>query len=379
MVYYVKQGRMPRTRHTFDGRKKLLREELFGEESFDGSYSLLYHRYEPTRIRSIREVEKRNIVYKLQETHKLVDTELVKREGDFVTGRKSLFGNEHLTISILKPARPSNTYFRHGVSDQLFYVRKGKGVLKSMMGDLSFETGDYIYVPKGTTYTLDYSEDSEFLLIESKDNISIPQKYLNKYGQLKEGVPYYSRDIRHPVLNTKNHGNGTYEVYVDFDEKYIVETRTEDPFDLEGWDGYHYPFALNVKDIMPLVGKIHQPPPVHETFSSNSFMVGTFLPRKYDFHDRAIPISYYHSNVDTDEFLYYASGNFMSRKGVRAGSMTLHVRGMIHGPQPGTVENAIGKEETNETAIMVESYARIGMSSEAEGLEIKNYMKTWYE
>ena len=378
MVYYVKQGKMPPTRHTYENRRKLLREELFGEESFDGSYSLLYHRNEPTRIKEIREVEKKDPGFRVQDVHSLVNTDLIRREGDFITGRKPLFGNDRLIISILKPSKGTTSFFRHGMRDQLIFVHHGDGSFRSIFGEMPFKSGDYIYVPKGTVYNLGNAEESEFLLIESRDNIGIPQRYLNRYGQIKEGVPYYSRDIRHPKLSVEKHRKGEYFVYVDFDDRYVVETRDEHPFDLEGWDGYHFPFALNISQIMPIVGKIHQPPPVHETFSSKSFMVGTFLPRKYDFHERAIPISYYHSNVDTDEFLYYSSGNFMSRKGVREGSITLHVRGMLHGPQPGTVENALGKSETNETAVMVESYERLGMSVLAKRLESKDYMKTWY-
>jgi homogentisate 1,2-dioxygenase len=358
---------------------KLLREELFGEESFDGSYSLLYHRNEPTRIKSVKQIRKEVPKFEVQKLHKMVNTDVLKRQGDFITGRKPLFGNESLIISILKPSSDTDYLFRHGVRDQLFFVHKGKGTLRSVLGEIQFEEGDYIYVPKGTIYTLEQSKELEFLLIESRDNISIPSRYLNKFGQIKEGAPYYSRDIRPPILKSVVKEKGSFEVYVDFDDRYVVETRDSNPFDLDGWDGYHYPFAINVRDIMPIVGKVHQPPPVHETFSSRSFMIGTFLPRKYDFHERAIPISYYHSNVDTDEFLYYASGNFMSRKGIREGSITLHVRGMIHGPQPGTIEKALGKKETNETGIMVESYERLGMTGEAERLENKDYMNTWYE
>ena len=379
MVYYVRQGRMPRTRHTYESRNKLLREELFGEESFDGSYSLLYHRNEPTRIKSIREARKDEPKFETLKLHKMIDTDIQKRQGNFINGRKPLFGNETLHILILKPSSRTSDLFRHGIRDQLFFVHSGDGKFKTIMGELPFGEGDYIYVPKGTIYNLEHSEDAEFLLIESRDNISVPQRYLNRYGQIKEGVPYYSRDFRHPVLRRGREVKKNCEVYVDFDDRYVVETRDSSPFDLEGWDGYHFPFAINIRDIMPIVGKVHQPPPVHETFSSKSFMVGTFLPRKYDFHERAIPISYYHSNVDTDEFLYYASGNFMSRKGIREGSITIHVRGMIHGPQPGTVEKSLGKEETDETGIMVESYERLGISEEGKRLENKNYMKTWYE
>jgi homogentisate 1,2-dioxygenase len=378
MVYYVKQGRVPHTRHTYDNKEKMLREELFGEESFEGSYSLLYHRNEPTRIKSIREEKKKLPKYEATKIHKLINTDKIERKGDFISSRTPMFMNDTLTISISRPSMKMDYIFRHGIRDQLIFVHKGGGIFGSSMGDIEYEEGDYIYIPKGTFYFMEYGANSDFLLIESRDNIGLPQRYLNRYGQIKEGVPYYSRDIRHPVLKEGEYKKGNYEVRVDFDDRFVIENRDDHPFDLEGWDGYHYPFAINVRDMMPIVGKIHQPPPVHETFTAKSFMVGTFLPRKFDFHERAIPISYYHSNVDTDEFLYYSSGNFMSRRGTREGSITLHVRGMIHGPQPGTIENAIGKEGTDETAVMVESYDRLGITEEAEKLEDKDYIKSWY-
>ncbi len=379
MVFYVKQGKMPATRHTYENKGKLLREELLGEESFEGSYSLLYHRNEPTRIKSIREVEKKVPRFEFQKIHKLIDTAKVERGGNYINGRVPIVGNDNLIISVSKPSSETDLFFRHGVRDQLIFVHKGGGKFICTQGVIDFGTGDYILVPKGTLYKLQNLRNSVLLMVESRDSISIPQRYLNKYGQIKEGVPYYSRDIRPPILKSAKYGKGNYEVYVDFDDKYVVETREDHPFDLEGWDGYLYPFAINISQMMPIVGKVHQPPPVHETFSTKSFMVGTFLPRKFDFHEKAVPISYYHSNVDTDEFLYYASGNFMSRKGISEGSITLHVRGMVHGPQPGSIERSIGKESTDETAVMVESYDRLGMSQEAKNLENKNYMMTWYE
>jgi homogentisate 1,2-dioxygenase len=378
MVYYVKQGKVPHTRHTYDLREKIPREELFGEESFEGSYSLLYHKNEPTRIQSIREEKKKLPDYEIAKMHKLINTNKIERKGDFISSRTPLFMNDVLIISVSRPSREMDYIFRHGTRDQLIFVHKGEGVLRSLLGDIEYGEGDYIYIPKGTSYYIEYGSATDFLLIESRDNIGLPQRYLNRYGQIKEGAPYYSRDIRHPVLGGVEHEKRNYKVRVDFDDRFVVENRDYHPFDLEGWDGYHFPFAINIRDMMPIVGKIHQPPPVHETFTAKSFMIGTFLPRKFDFHERAIPISYYHSNVDSDEILYYSSGNFMSRKGVREGSITLHVRGMIHGPQPGTIENAIGKGGTDETAVMVESYVPLGITGFAGKLEDKDYMKSWY-
>ena len=377
MVFYVKQGNLPRTRHTFDDKKKILREELFGEESFEGAYSLLYHRNEPTRIKSVREVRKRRIFDSRDSGHRLIHTDIFREKGDFISGRRILFYSDSLLISISKPVRRMGFLFSHGLRDQLIFVHQGKGKLISVMGSIEFSRGDYLYIPKGLIYRMDYRDSPVFLLMESKDGIHIPYRYLNRYGQIREGVPYYNRDIRTPILDDVIKEKGS-EVWVDFDDRYIVEERDKNPFDLEGWDGYHYPFAISTADMMPIIGKIHQPPPVHESFTSRTFMVATFLPRKFDFHERAIPISYYHSNVDTDEFLFYSSGNFMSRKGIRSGSITLHVRGLVHGPQPGAVEESIGKDSTDETAVMIESYLPIKVTKEAEMVEDKDYMRSWY-
>ncbi|EQD34641.1 homogentisate 1,2-dioxygenase, partial [mine drainage metagenome] len=211
----------------------------------------------------------------------------------------------------------------------------------------------------------------------SKDTLKIPPRYLNTYGQLKEGTPYYTRDIRPPKFNKPEAGNGNFSIHVDFDSYYVVQDFKTSPLDVEGWDGYLYPFAISVHDMAPIVGKLHMPPPIHETMSSRSMMVATFLPRKYDFHERSIPISYYHSNVDVDEFLFYSSGNFMSRKGIKPGSVTLHVRGLTHGPQPGAVEGALGKEGTDELAVMIETYDPLRLTEYGATMDEPEYMKSW--
>lgn len=381
MVYYVKQGEMPESRHTYIERAKLYREELFGEEGFEGPYSLLYHLGEPTRIKSVKKVTKDNVPENAadQFLHRHFDTTSFTRHGDIVTGRNIVLFNDDVRMGTIKPESPMNRFFRHALRDQLFFVHKGKGTLSTMQGDIEFEMGDYLYIPKGTTYKASYDENVEFFFVESKERISIPSRYLNQYGQLKEGTPYYTRDIRIPKLSVPSREKGDFRVYVDYDTYYIEEERDFHPFDIVGWDGYLYPIAINVNSMAPIVGKLHQPPPVHETFSGKSFMVGTFLPRKFDFHPRSIPISYYHSNIDTDEVLFYSSGSFMSRKGIQAGSLTLHVRGLIHGPQPGAMEASLGKEGTDEVAVMVEAYNPLLMTKEASKVEDKKYMDSWYQ
>ncbi len=379
MVYYVRQGKIPEYRHTFDDRKNVLKEELFGEESFDGTYSLLYHTGEPTRVASLEEEEKPSFLPsgKRKMLHRHLRTSLLDSAGDMIYGRKYLFCNEDVRIGMIKPAEVMKSFFRHALCEQLFFVHKGAGTLSSIFGSIEFREGDYLYIPKGTTWSMSFSKDSSFLFMESRDRIDIPKRYLNAYGQLKEGTPYYTRDIRVPDLSKPPVLPGSMDCVVDYDDYYLIEKREASIYDVAGWDGYLYPFAINISDMAPIVGKLHQPPPVHETFSGKSFMIGTFLPRLFDFHPRSIPISYYHNNIDTDEFLFYSSGNFMSRKGIESGSMTLHVRGIIHGPQPGAIEAAIGSKSTDEVAVMIEAYDPLYLTSTGEQIEDQDYMQSW--
>ena len=379
MVFYVRMGEVPRYRHTFDDRNRLLREELFGEEGFDGTYSLLYHEGEPTRVSGVEEREKPEFdpVTDSITVHRHFRTSLLTRKGDFVSGRRYLLHNARVRIGITKPEKKMQIPFRHALSEQLFFIQSGKAKFHSIFGSLKVSSGDYLYVPKGTTYAMTYDNDLVSLFLESFDRMDIPKRYLNRYGQLREGTPYYTRDIRIPSLE----GNGVpglgHDVLIDYDTRYLLEKRKTSLFDVVGWDGYLFPFALNVNDMAPVVGKLHQPPPVHETLSGKSFMVGTFLPRLFDFHPRSIPISYYHNNIDTDEFLFYSSGNFMSRKGIEAGAITLHVRGIIHGPQPGAVEASIGAKSTDETAVMIEAYDPLLPTKTSLEIEDRDYMNSW--
>ena len=381
MSFYVKQGELPESRHTFQDPERILKEELFGEESFDGPYSLLYHEREPTRVKSITRENRPSLEAGSEEElrHRHIKGFQLEQEGDLIYGRNYLMFNRDVFLGISKPKAKMKSFYRNAFMEQVFYVQKGKGKLNSSFGELELRQGDYLYIPKGTTYIMEYSPDAEFFFIESRERVSIPQRYLNMYGQIKEGSPYYARDIRYPRLLPPSNETGNFEVLVDFHDYYLKETRDQHPFDVAGWDGYLYPWAINTSLMAPIVGKLHQPPPVHETFSSKGFMLGTFLPRKYDFHPRAIPISYYHSNIDTDEVLFYSSGNFMSRKGISEGSLTLHVRGLIHGPQPGAVEGAIGKEGTDEVAVMVEAYEPLKLTKTAMSLEDRDYMSSWYK
>ncbi|EQB67753.1 MAG: hypothetical protein AMDU1_APLC00099G0002 [Thermoplasmatales archaeon A-plasma] len=380
MVFYVKQGKMPESRHTYDDRNSILREELFGEESFEGPYSLLYHIGDPTRVKSVSRLHRDALDNGSSEEmiHRHFETGKFERKGSFITGRRYLMFNSSVRISVGSPLERSASLYRNALHDEVYFIHSGNATVISMMGNLKVSAGDYLYVPKGTTYTMDVSPDLVFFLVESRERASIPARYLNIYGQIKEGSPYYTRDIRVPKLSEPSTRTGSFQVLVDFGDYFLREERDMDPFDVVGWDGYLYPFAISTGSMAPIVGKLHQPPPVHETFSARSFMIGTFLPRKFDFHPRSIPISYFHSNIDTDEVLFYSSGSFMSRRGISAGSVTLHVRGLIHGPQPGALEAAIGKEGTDEVAVMVEAYEPLKIARDAKEVEDRNYMGSWY-
>ncbi|MCL4345578.1 MAG: homogentisate 1,2-dioxygenase [Candidatus Thermoplasmatota archaeon] len=379
MVFYVRRGEVPESRHTFDDREKLLREELFGEDSFEGVYSLIYHINEPTRVRNCSvEIKEKLVITDEPYLHRHLRTQNLETYGDILDGRKTILANSRVQVQIFKPEKTRPDFYRNALYEMLFFVHKGEGKIISPMGSISFVQGDYLYIPKGLMFRMEYSSGSYFLILNSMDDLKIPERYLNRYGQLKEGTPYYTRDIRPPEFNPPRRESGSYHLYVEYDDRYVVEEFDFNPLDVVGWDGYLFPFAINVKSMAPIVGKLHQPPPVHETMSSRSMMVATFLPRPFDFHDRSIPISYYHNNIDVDEFLFYSSGNFMSRKGIEPGSVTLHVRGLMHGPQPGAVENSIGRPGTDEVAVMIETYDPLLLTDIGKLIDDKEYMKSWY-
>ncbi|SMD30971.1 homogentisate 1,2-dioxygenase [Picrophilus oshimae] len=375
-MYYVKNGNIPEYRHTYDNVDSIYREELFGLNAFDGPYSLIYHEYDPTEFYDYEFIKYDQYKYDDEIKHRHIKTSLIPRSGN-IFSRNILFENNTLRIGIIKPedTEPSE-YFRNGFASEVFYIHNGSGRIESVFGDLDFRKHDYIYIPKGTTYKYHCSEDTYILSIESSENIDIPKRYLNRYGQIKEGSPYYTRNFRVPVFKKYDDEND-YTINIRYKDGYARLKRKHKVFDAAGWDGYLYPYAINVMDMAPIVGKLHMPPPVHETFEAETFMIGTFLPRPFDFHERSIPISYFHNNIDSDEFLFYSSGNFMSRKGIEEGSVTLHVHGIIHGPQPGVLEKSIGARSTDEIGIMVETYKSLKMPENMNRFEDKNYNLSW--
>jgi homogentisate 1,2-dioxygenase len=376
VVYYIKRGKVPEQRHTYDDRSKIPKEELFGLNAFDGKYSLLYHKYDPAEVEntSIEYKEKLSAVDLMEHRH--LQTGLLGKLDNFYTGRQVLFFNNITSTGIIDTDATSSDYFRNALCDEVFYVHSGKGSIESPFGTLPYRPGDFIYIPKGTTYRAIISQRSFFFFTISSEHIDIPAHYMNAYGQIKEGMPYYTRDIGIPEFN-ENVTPGPSHVIVDYGSYYLHITKKYPVMDLEGYDGYLYPFTINIDKFAPIVGKLHMPPPVHTVFESKTFMIGAFLPRLFDFHERSIPVPYYHNNIDSDELIFYSSGNFMSRKGIGEKSMTMHVHGMIHGPQPGVVQKSIGAKKTDEVAIMVESYKWLLPTEKAESIKDKNYQFSW--
>jgi len=384
-VFYVSRGNIPPTRHTQhrapDG--SLYAEELFGVEGFTGRSSLLYHLVPPTRVMSIEPLGPVTVETADDGSHhhQLIDSSGLAPAGDVVSGRVPLFHNADVVMGVVLPATsmPPDTFYRNGEGDELLFVHEGSGTLRTGFGDLPYHPGDYLVLPIGTTWRLDPDAgvNHRMLYLECPSEIEPPRRYRNDYGQLLEHSPYSQRDIRVPELQEPRDDAGEYRVIVRARGRHTAYHFASHPFDVVGWDGYLWPFAFDIADFQPITGRVHQPPPVHQTFAARNFVVCSFVPRKFDYHPLAIPAPYNHSNINSDEVIYYVAGNFMSRRGVGIASFTLHPAGIPHGPHPGTVEASIGKEATEELAVMVDTFRPLWVTPQAAALENPGYPYTW--
>lgn len=385
MPFYYKLGNVPHKRHT-QFRKPdggLYSEQLFSTEGFSNDYSLLYHVHPPTQITKTEKPV--NVAPQIAEermlSHRSFEGFNIKPEADYLNSRKPVLVNNDVHIVLAAPQKSMTEYFfKNADADEMIFVHEGSGVLKTMYGDVSFVYGDYLVVPRGTIYQIHFNDEKNRLfIVESFSPIRFPKRYLSKYGQLLEHSPFCERDIR-PPQNLQ-----TFQEKGDF----MVKTKKKGvqynihyanhPFDVVGWDGYCYPYAFSIHDFEPITGRVHQPPPVHQTFEANNFVVCSFCPRLYDYHPDAIPAPYNHSNIDSDEVLYYVDGDFMSRKNVTRGMITLHPAGIPHGPHPGAVEKSIGKKETQELAVMVDTFHPLMLTKQALDIENENYVMSWAE
>ncbi|MBL0145007.1 MAG: homogentisate 1,2-dioxygenase [Chitinophagaceae bacterium] len=383
MPIYRQVGKIPSKRHVVFRQPsgKLYHEELFGTEGFSGLSSIVYHLYPPTIVKehgnsySVRpEVA---VEDNLQNRSYL--TFDAAPEEDYIKSRKVLFVNNDLHIGVAAPKKSFKDYFfKNADADEMLFIHKGSGVFKSMYGKIDFEYGDYIIVPRGTTYQIEFAtEDNKILFVESFSPIETPDRYRNKYGQFMENSPFCERDFKLPYDMETHDEQGEFLINIKkrgLIYPYIYQTH---PFDLVGYDGCCYPYAMSIHNFEPITGRIHMPPPIHQHFQGNNFVICSFVPRLYDYHPQAIPAPYHHSNIDADELLYYVDGDFMSRNNIKQGQITLHTGGIPHGPHPGAIERSIGKKETNELAVMIDPFNPVKITKEAVNIEIKDYYKSW--
>jgi homogentisate 1,2-dioxygenase len=385
MPSYQCLGRVPHKRHT-QFRKPdggLYAEELFGEEGFSGMYSLLYHQHPPTRvsgIKSLGKVERKEWPQE-QHRHHHVRTANITPGGDPITGRRLMFFNQDCTMSVARPTEPMDYFYRNAMGDEVIFVHEGTGKLETTFGTLPYSEGDYLVIPRGTTYRVVPTEGAQrHLVIEGfGGDIVPPKRYRNQFGQLLEHSPYCERDLRGPTELPQHDERGEYHVHVKVNGELMDYQFDFHPLDVVGWDGYLFPYAFSIHDFEPITGRVHQPPPVHQTFEGPSFVICSFCPRKLDYHPQAVPVPYNHSNIDSDEVLYYVSGDFSSRRGIEISSFTLHPRGIPHGPHPGTVEKALGAERTEELAVMVDTFRPLKLAADAAELDDPKYPFSWLD
>ncbi len=383
MIYH-KLGRLPHKRHV-QFRKpngELYHEELFGKEGFSGHASLLYHLHPPTVLLKMEQPQsvKPEIAREVNMEPLNLKGFDIAPEGDYIKSRKVLFLNNDLWIGLMAPSKSMDAYFyRNSDADEMLFIHKGHGILHSPFGQLPFQYGDYLIIPKGTIYQLEFEgTDNMILFIESKSSIRFPKRYHNEFGQFLEHSPFCERDIRLPQNLESHEEEGQFVIKTKKHGMIYPYTYKYHPFDLVGWDGYNYPYAFSIFDFEPITGRIHLPPPIHQTFEGQNFVVCSFVPRLYDYHPDSIPAPYHHSNIDSDEILYYVDGDFMSRNNIRPGQFTLHPGGIPHGPHPGAIERSIGKKGTEELAVMIDPFNPVSITKEAMEIAIDDYYKAWH-
>lgn len=384
MAFYLSRGDMPQKKHTTfykEDQKSLYQEELVSTLGFDGIYSTKYHIHAPSRVEKVEAAE--DFYDPVWEEAPLLyyhfRTDKIEKTGSFFSGRGNFMYNSSVCISTAVVTENTDVFYKNAHAHEMIFIHKGKGICHSEYGRLKVRAGDYLMIPKGTIYQLEFdlSKKVKLFIVESTVPYEIPNKYRNEYGQLLEHAPYSERDFFGPEFQEPVDKKGSFPVVIKAGNRWFNYTVANHPFDLVGWDGYLYPYTFNIEDFQPIVGQIHQPPPVHLVFSTSQFVVCNFTPRLFDFHPQAIPAPYFHSNVDSDEVLYYVSGNFMSRKGIKEGSITLHPIGIPHGPQPGKIEASIGKKETDEYAVMVDTFQPLKLTIHARDSRIKDYFRSW--
>lgn len=381
-MYYMRMGDLPHKRHTQFRRPdgSLFREEVMGVAGFAGIQSILYHHYDPTRVLRAEKVADAKVEYAdfgpLRHRH--FATKEIPAGGDPVSGRRVLIGNQDITLAVARPTEPMPYFYRNGQNYECIFIVEGRGTLESVFGRLAFEPGDYIVIPYSVTWRMQFeTAENRLVAFESPSQVTTPQRYRNWYGQLLEHSPFCERDFRVPAELVTHDEMGEFEIRVKARDEITAHWLDHHPFDVVGWDGYVYPWIFNIRDFEPITGRVHQPPPVHQTFEGEGYVICSFVPRLFDYHPESIPAPYNHANVNSDEVLFYFDGDFMSRRGVGQYDLTLHPSGLPHGPHPGTVEASIGKAATAETAVMMDTFRPLHVTAEALALENPDYATSW--
>jgi homogentisate 1,2-dioxygenase len=384
MPFYHKLGEIPRVKHTTffkDDQKSLYREELVSSKGFSGIYSNLYHHHLPP---ALTEIGPAKLLADLSWpdapfTYFHCDTDKNTSGGNFITAREEYLRNSSTRISLARVSEVTDDLYRNAGQAEFIFVHRGSGVLLSPYGKNPFGPGDQIVIPRGTIYQLKFDDykNNKLLFIESSTPFEIPKHFKNEAGQLAEHAPYCERDLRPPEFMEPRLEQGAFKLVVKNNDRLNAHVVPHHPFDVVGWDGYLYPFVFNIKDYHAKVGRIHLPPPVHLLYTTESLVICNFVPRPFDFHEQAIPAPYYHNNIDSDEVLYYLDGDFMSRKGISEGSLTIHPGGIPHGPQPGRTEASVGQPGTNEYALMIDTFEALKPSTRVRDTMNDTYPQSW--
>jgi homogentisate 1,2-dioxygenase len=384
MPIYHTLGHVPRKRHIVFRQPNgtLYTEELMGNMGFVGPSSLVYHVHQPTQVLDVSLVTEFAWIPDLDPTfrNRHFRTGRLPASRSVIADRIPLLFNADVALSFVRPGEDDESFYRNAQGDEVVYVSDGAGVLESPLGAIAFSRGDYLVVPRGVVHRYRLTErPAQLLVIESAGFVRTPHRYRNEFGQLMENAPFSERDIRRPADLRTFDEKGEFPILVKKENRLTRVLVDHHPFDVVGWDGYYYPWAFNINDFEPRVGRVHLPPPIHQTFEGNGFVICSFCPRPYDFDPRALPVPYVHSNVMSDEVLYYASAEFMSRKGIEYGSITLHPDGVPHGPHPGRAEASLGQTQTNELAVMLDTFRPLRVAIDAAVVEDQEYYRSWIE
>lgn len=385
MPFYHQLGQIPHKRHTTFKKpdRSYYYEQVFGTIGFDGMSSLLYHQHRPTQVKEVR--NSYDVSPKIAVEKNMLSLGLkgfsVPPKADYLESRTPVLVNSDCHIVLASPTESLRDYFYKNTDcDELIFIHEGSGTLRTLLGNIEFSYGDYLMVPRGMIYQIDFdTKDNRLFIVESFRPIYTPKRYRNWFGQLLEHSPYCERDIRRPQNLETHDEKGDFIIKVKKQgmiHEYVYATH---PFDVIGWDGYNFPYAFSIHDFEPITGRVHQPPPVHQTFETDAFVVCSFVPRLFDYHPEAVPAPYNHSNIDSDEVLYYVDGDFMSRNNIERGQITLHPAGIPHGPHPGAMERSLGVKDTAELAVMVDTFKPLKVTEAAMKILVKDYHKSWLE